>query len=118
MSIFIRFVQIPVFLFLLCNCDSHLANEPPLHKAAYKGDIEEIKTLIQQGEDVNGLNSEGATPLHWAAFKGKPDAARILLQYGANVNATTKKGSTPLRLAKTHKREKVVNLLQSYGATE
>ncbi len=101
---------------VLFACDSHLNGEPPLHKAAYKGDIKEIKKLIKAGENVNSVNSEGATPLHWAAFKGHTEAAKLLLQYGADINALTKKGSTPLRLATTHKKEKVVALLKSYGA--
>ena len=99
-------------------CDSHLASEPPLHRAAYKGDVETIKELIQQGESVHSLNSEGATPLHWAAFKGKPEAAKLLLRYGADVNARTKKGSTPLRLAVTHKNDEVARLIKARGGVE
>lgn len=99
-------------------CDTHLASEPPLHRAAYKGDVEKIVELIKQGENVNGLNTEGATPLHWAAFKGHPEAAKALLRRGANVNALTKKGSTPLRLATTHKKTEVIKVLKRYGAAE
>jgi len=103
----------------LCStaCDTHLQGEPPLHKAAYKGDTEEMMKLIRSGEAVNGRNSEGATPLHWAAFKGQLDAAKLLLKHGASVNARTKKGSTPLRLASTHKQEEVMQLLTSYGGS-
>lgn len=100
---------------LILSCDTHLSGEPPLHRAAYKGDVETIKTLIKEGESIHGLNSEGATPLHWAAFKGQTEAAKLLLKYGADVNAITKKGSTPLRLATTHKKEKMIQLLKTYG---
>ena len=108
-----------LFLILqMVACSQHLAGEPPLHQAAYRGDTESIRELLKQGENVNGLNSEGATPLHWAAFKGHPEAAKLLLRYGAEVNAKTKKGSTPLRLAVTHKKTAVIKLLKSHGGKE
>ncbi len=100
---------------LLLSCDSHLQGEPPLHQAVYKGEVNQIEKLIQAGEKVNSLNSEGATPLHWAAFKGQLEAAKILVKYGADVNAKTNKGSTPMRLATTHKKEALINYLKSRG---
>lgn len=109
-----------IWVLVVCQlgaCDTHLRSEPPLHRAAYKGDVDEIAHLLKQGGDVNAVNSEGATALHWAAFKGRRDVAELLLRYGADVNALTKKGSTPLRLAKTHKREALVALLSSRGGT-
>ncbi len=109
-------VLLVIFVCVGASCDSHLKSEPPLHRAAYKGDVEEIKKLIKAGENINGLNSEGATPLHWAAFKDKPEAAKVLLFYGANVDARTKKGSTALRLATTHKNEAVIKVLKAHGA--
>lgn len=110
---------LPYTLFLFCffiqACDSGLVGEPPLHQAAYRGDVDEMKQLIKSGVSVHSLNSEGATPLHWAAFKGHLPAAKLLLHHGADVNAMTKKGSTPLRLATTHKKEKLVKLLKRRG---
>lgn len=111
------FVMAVLLATLTFACDAHLQSEPPLHRAAYKGDVDAIKELLREGEDINGLNSEGATPLHWAAFKGQAEAAKLLLNYGAEVNAKTKKGSTPLRLATTHKQEEVISLLKSRGGT-
>lgn len=101
--------------FGIVACDSHLSGEPPLHRAAYKGDVETLEQLLKKGEAVNSVNSEGATPLHWAAFKGQVEAVKLLLRYGADVNAATRKGSTPLRLATTHKKEDVITLLKSHG---
>ncbi|GAB1256555.1 hypothetical protein NBRC116494_10570 [Aurantivibrio plasticivorans] len=103
------------FMITLAACDTHLQGEPPLHKAAYKGDVEALEKLIEQGADLDARNSEGATALHWAAFKGHADSAELLIKSGANVNAVTTKGSTPLRLATTHKQEQVVKILERYG---
>lgn len=97
-------------------CDGHLSEEPPLHRAAYKGDVEEIKRLINAGESLHSLNTEGAAPLHWAAFKGQDQAVEVLIQSGADVNAQTDKGSTALRLAMTHEHQTVISMLNRYGA--
>lgn len=42
----------------------------PLHEAASKGNVEEIKLLIAKGADVNAKNNSGNTPLHRAASSG------------------------------------------------
>ncbi len=100
---------------LVISCGQGLGSEPPLHDAAYRGNVEKVRELVSSGIPVDSLNSEGATPLHWAAFKGHEDVARILLNSGADVNARTKKGSTPLRLATTHKQERLIQLLKGRG---
>lgn len=99
----------------LIACDMAMRDQPPLHRAAYFGDVEKIKVLLKAGEKVNAQNKEGATPLHWAAFKGHEAAAKALLNAGANVNARTKKGSTPLGLATTYKQEALIRLLKQRG---
>ncbi|WP_086930456.1 ankyrin repeat domain-containing protein [Agarilytica rhodophyticola] len=109
------FYRLIIFCFFIVACDAGLVGEPPLHQAAYRGDVDEMKKLIKSGVSVDSLNSEGATPLHWAAFKGHLPAAKLLLRHGANVNAATKKGSTPLRLATTHKKQEVIKFLKSRG---
>lgn len=111
----VSIVLVLVAVILCSSCDSHLKGEPALHRAAYKGDTEQLAELISAGGNVNSKNAEGATPLHWAAFKGQLAAAELLLKAGANVNAITDKGSTPLRLATTHKKQDLIKLLKNYG---
>ena len=107
---------LPLLLaFLLAACGPQPWDEPPLHDAAKRGDLDEVKALIKSGVDPDSRNREGATPLHWAAFKGHVDVARYLLSRGASVNAVSKKGSTPLRLATTHKQEAMIRFLKSRG---
>lgn len=103
---------IPLFL---VGCGPKPWDEPPIHDAAIRGDLDKVKSLVESGVDVNLKNNEGATPLHWAAFKGKLGVAKYLISRGANVNALTKKGSTPLRLATTHKQTKLINFLKLKG---
>ena len=46
----------------------------PLHIAAYEGKVEEVKTLLADGADVNEPTAAGWTALMWAARGGKPVA--------------------------------------------
>lgn len=109
-----------VFLIMsaLTGCGPSPWDEPPLHEAAKRGNLEDVVELLDQGVSVHSKNSEGATPLHWAAFKGHVDVAKELLKRGANVNAVTQKGSTPLRLATTHKQTDMIKFLKSRGGRE
>ena len=98
------------------SCSNPYYDEPPLHDAAMRGNVEKVKELIEDGHKPSAKNKEGATPLHWAAFKGHVDVAKILIKNGAKVNALTNKGSTPLRLATTHKQNEMIKFLKSKGA--
>ena len=48
-----------------------------LHVAAEEGDIDVVKSLLEQGVDINDLNSDKMTPLDRAAAKGKVDVVRL-----------------------------------------
>ena len=60
-------------------------NATPLVKAAGYGKPEEIKSLLDQGADVNGKDQYGATALMRAASGGRGDVAKLLLDRGARV---------------------------------
>lgn len=106
-----------IFLTTTCiACQNPHYSDPPLHEAARRGNIKKLKTLLQEGHNINGENREGATPLHWAAFKGQKDAVIFLLKNGARVNARTKKGSTPLKLAQDYNQRDVEEVLKRAGA--
>ena len=59
--------------------------------AAMEGDLNRIKELAAQGEDVNVKDSEGATVLHYAALTGQLNVVSFLVERGADVNAKDKK---------------------------
>ncbi|KAK4796692.1 hypothetical protein SAY86_029018 [Trapa natans] len=66
----------------------------PLHIVARRGDLKQVKRLLDKGMDVNspawGPKAKGATPLHLAAEGGHLDVMDELLERGANIDARTK----------------------------
>ncbi|WP_371185449.1 ankyrin repeat domain-containing protein [Thalassotalea maritima] len=63
-----------------------------LARAAGKGDINKVRTLVKSGVDVNGKGSRNATPLFWAMRNTK--GFKTLLELGANPNIIYGDGST------------------------
>ena len=59
----------------------------PLHNAASRGNLPEVRRLINAGENVNARNIERLTPLMIAAQKGHTNVIRHLLKRGANARA-------------------------------
>lgn len=91
--------------------------ESPVADAAMRGDIEEIRSLIDTGADVDAPQGDGMTALHWAAEAGTLDMARVLLEAGANTDLSTRNGAyVPLHLAARAGHDAVVELLLAAGA--
>ncbi|MGE0815958.1 MAG: ankyrin repeat domain-containing protein [Vicinamibacterales bacterium] len=89
----------------------------PVADAAMNGDRAAVRTLLQQGSDVNAAQGDGMTALHWAAMKGDAELAQMLVYAGANVKATTRLGAnTPLIVAARNGRPDVVKVLLEAGA--
>jgi ankyrin repeat protein len=80
--------------------------------AAMRGDVAAVRTLVQQGVDVNAAQGDGMTALHWAAQHGDPELTALLLRSGASVTAGTRIGRhTPLHVAAKGGHHLVVRLL-------
>src|SRR5204862_236534 len=58
-----------------------------------------VRTLLEQGADVNSRQADGATALHWAVHWQDTELARLLIRARADVNATNAYGVMPLSLA-------------------
>ncbi|MGB6973365.1 MAG: ankyrin repeat domain-containing protein [Terracidiphilus sp.] len=75
-------------LLILVLVGSHLSFSDPIHDAARKNKVKEIKALLQQDPKlVDSVDGNGNTPLHEAALHGNVEAAVALIAGGANVNA-------------------------------
>jgi ankyrin repeat protein len=58
-----------------------------LHSAAQNGDLNAVRSLLEQGADPNAREEgDNTTPLHWAAVARHVDVARALLDAGADVH--------------------------------
>ena len=109
-------------------------SKTPLHEAAKNNAAAEVRTLIEQGTDVNSraraaklelgagghptMDDLGETPLHVAAWYNAHKAALVLLEQGAEVNARAGNGETPLVWAELVNASQTANLLRRYGARE
>ena len=87
-----------------------------LGEAAARGDLEQVKRLLDKGANVIAHNREGATPLMRAAEKGHLDVVKLLLRKGAPVNGKSSDNVTPLMYAARGGNLKAVKLLLDKGA--
>ena len=94
-------------------------NEPSenLHRAAFLGDIAQMKSLIEGGIDLNKSAERGYAPLHWAIKAGQRDAAELLIAKGADINIRTGSGGwSPLHIAIMQDDKDMIAWLISKGA--
>jgi ankyrin repeat protein len=89
----------------------------PLHRAAVDGDIEQVRSLIAKGADVNAKSGwKNLLPLHVAARYGHKDISEVLIHNGADVDAETRRRVTPLFYAAFYGHKDVAELLIDKGA--
>ncbi|XP_003975396.2 ankyrin repeat domain-containing protein 12 isoform X1 [Takifugu rubripes] len=89
--------------------------ETPLHMAAIRGDVKQVKELISLGADVNVKDFAGWTPLHEACNLGYYDVAKVLIAAGAEVNTQGLDDDTPLHDASSSGHKDIVKLLLRHG---
>ena len=88
----------------------------PLITAAFFGNTEAAKILIDAGADLNYQNADGSTALHTAAAFGKTEVANILIDAGIDLSTQNNEGSTALHTAAFLCREEIVKALLEKGA--
>src|SRR5262245_26933447 len=88
------------------------AGDMRVAEAAMHREAAAVRTLLQQGADVNGAQGDGMTALHWAAANDDGGLAAILLRAGAKVDAGTRIGNyTALHVAAKEGHAAVVRAL-------
>ena len=91
--------------------------ETALGYAAWFGQYDTAKMLIQRGADVNDhiTNLDLRTPLHSAAYEGHVNVVELLLDHGADINALDKNNKTALHWAAVKGQLNVAKLLVKRG---
>jgi ankyrin repeat protein len=85
--------------------------------ATRKGDLAQVKALLDKGASVNSKSSYGQTPLFFACDRGYSEIAKLLVDRGADVNVEdTFYHATPLSWAAQKNHTDIVLLLIDHGA--
>ncbi|CAH2066719.1 unnamed protein product, partial [Iphiclides podalirius] len=95
--------------------------ERGLWNAAFSGDEEKVKLLINKAKNANEFvntgDNAGYSPLHYAARNGHVNICTVLLKFGAKIDAETRCGkATPLHKAAAAGKSNTVQYLLSCGA--
>lgn len=72
-----------------------------LFSACERGDIEAVRTLAGEVEDIDQGDARGRTCLMVAASRNHTNLVQFLLDFGADPNRRNASGTTPLMFAKT-----------------
>jgi len=91
-------------------------NLPPLLKAAWEGEYDLVKKLINESADVNLLQEGEGTALTLAIRKEEFEIAKLLLENGADPNLGTSSDGHPLWLATRKGNVELVKLLVGLGS--
>ncbi|MDE3117932.1 MAG: ankyrin repeat domain-containing protein [Nitrospirota bacterium] len=86
-----------------------------LQDAAERGDLQVVRTLVEQGAPINERSSVNAPPLQNAAAQGHAEVVTFLLDHGADINAG-QGWFTPLAAAAAGGHLDIVKLLLDRGA--
>lgn len=65
------------------QCPLH-GSDSPLHRAAYKGDVLSLASLVSSCENIDAQNYHGCTPLHLAIRGNHAEAVSLLLSAGSD----------------------------------
>jgi len=100
-ELFEEYQELPEYLGLVLsnvNQKGHF-NNYPIHIAALRGSIDEMRLLLAHGADVNALGEHGYLPIHDAVEQDRVDAILWLMKNGALIDAKNDAGMTPGELA-------------------
>jgi uncharacterized protein len=92
------------------------SGDSPLLLAAFSGNLENVRILIEHGANVNQLGAYKASPLFYASSGGYEEIVEILLKNGAIVDVLAENRRTPLMIAMKEGNKYIVENLLNAGA--
>ncbi|MGD9345338.1 MAG: ankyrin repeat domain-containing protein [Candidatus Aminicenantes bacterium] len=87
-----------------------------LRDAAARGQIQEVRAVLEKGADVNTADELGRTALMLGAFDGHTEIVRLLLSKGAQVDLRDSSGRTALMYSSSGPFPETVQLLLDWKA--
>lgn len=114
-----RFCLVLALMFLAFGCKKKPAAMPerPLYRAVKAGNIEDVRSLIAEGADMDGHDGGYNSPLHVSIQEGHKQIAEVLMDSGADINARRGRGGrTPLHWAVIEGYKDICELLIAKGA--
>ena len=82
---------------------------PTLHQAVEKGDLKEVRRLVEEkGVDIYSVSRGGYTVLEAASYHGQGDVLLFFIKKGMDVNIKTYGGNTLLHEAKNREVAKIL----------
>lgn len=93
-----------------------LREQTALHIAAYEGNREAVKLLIEKGSDLNVKRDDKSTPLHLAVFKDRLKIVELLVENNAKMDLKNCYNQTPLNIAYRDEYLDIVRVMLKHGA--
>jgi len=90
--------------------------ETPLHWAAFSGNLDLVRFLLDKGAEVDVKTNRGLTPLAFITAQGRTQAAGLLIERGADVNSRNSFDMTPLIIGVEQGAVEFVKTLIAAGA--
>jgi len=85
----------------------------PLMRAAWEGQTDICKLLLDKGADINALSRTGWSALMSSAYRGKCDTVKLLLERGADPTFKDHHdGETAIDAAKSNNHDEIVAILE------
>lgn len=93
-----------------------LMADSPLADLIQAGKLDDARTRLRAGADVNAAQADGSRPIHWAVYQVDHDLVKQLIARKADVNAANVFGATPIAEAAKLGDAMLVKILLDAGA--
>src|SRR3989339_1117030 len=86
-------------------------NIDSLIDAIQEREVENVRSLLEQGVNPNDQDEDGCKPLQYAVAKNNPEIVQLLCDFGSDVDVELENKNSLLRYAIGEKRNELVRIL-------